>query len=106
MIWYHAYLCSKNHSKFPIQKLDTVLNYIVNAHPGVVSLYHNFDDVVKQILRGETVSIRPSKQSIDDQISQIAAFKLTPQQIEDSWQPVDSVFVSERFIEEFVSEYA
>lgn len=47
---------SKNRTRYPTRKLHIILNYILNAHPGVVSVYHDFDDLMTQILRGEAIT--------------------------------------------------
>ncbi|KAK2752219.1 hypothetical protein FQN54_008151 [Arachnomyces sp. PD_36] len=96
----------KNHSKYPLPKLDAIINYVVNAHPGVVSLYHEFDAVVKQILLGEPLTTQPTRQMIDDGIHRAAVTKLTLKKIEENWQQIDPASDSQKLIEEFVSNYA
>ncbi|OJD10683.1 hypothetical protein AJ78_08375 [Emergomyces pasteurianus Ep9510] len=56
----------KNHSKYPLSKLDAVINYVVNIHPDVICLYHEFDAMAKQILLRETIIIWLIRQIIDD----------------------------------------
>ncbi|GBF62889.1 hypothetical protein TMEN_5480 [Trichophyton mentagrophytes] len=96
----------KNHGRYPLLKFDAVINYVVNAHPSVVCLYHEFDALVKQILLGETLTAQPTRQTIDDRICQAAATKLTLQQVEENWQQIDPISASQKLIEEFVSDYA
>ncbi|OJD09988.1 hypothetical protein AJ78_08816 [Emergomyces pasteurianus Ep9510] len=74
----------KNHSKYPLSKLNAVINYVVNTHPDVVCLYHEFDAMAKQILLGETLTIRPTRQMINDRICLAAATKLISQQAEEN----------------------
>ncbi|PGG99688.1 hypothetical protein AJ80_09302, partial [Polytolypa hystricis UAMH7299] len=93
----------KNHSKYPLPKLDAVINYVVNAHPGVISLYHDFDALVRQILLGETLTTHPTRQMVDAGIHRAAATKLTLQQVEDNWHQIDPASVSQNLIKEFVS---
>ncbi|OJD24951.1 hypothetical protein ACJ73_03687 [Blastomyces percursus] len=95
----------KNHSKYPIAKLDTVINYIFNAHPSVVSLYHEFDALAKQILLGETLTAHPTGQVIDNAICRAGATNLSPQEVEENWQQIDPVAVSRKFVDKFVSDY-
>ncbi|QSS65040.1 hypothetical protein I7I51_05881 [Histoplasma capsulatum] len=97
--------CLKNHSKYPLSKLDAVINYVVNVHPDVICLYREFDAMAKQILLGETITVRPTRQIIDDRICRAAATKLTPQQAEENWQQIDPASVSQKFIREFVTDY-
>ncbi|OJD10263.1 hypothetical protein ACJ73_09860 [Blastomyces percursus] len=96
---------AKNHSKYPLSKLDAVINYVVNVHPDVICLYHEFDAMAKQILLGETTTVRPTRQIIDDRICRAAATKLTPQQAEENWQQIDPASVSQKLIKEFVADY-
>ncbi|KAL2361685.1 hypothetical protein RJZ56_005433 [Blastomyces dermatitidis] len=95
----------KNHSKYPLSKLDAVLNYIVNIHPDVICLYHEFDAMAKQILLGETITFWPTRQIINDRICRAAATKLTPLQAEDNWQQIDPAAVSQKLIKGFISDY-
>ncbi|QSS66819.1 hypothetical protein I7I51_03031 [Histoplasma capsulatum] len=95
----------KNHSKYPLSKLDAVINYVVNVHSDVISLYREFDAMAKQILLGETITVRPTRQIIDDRICRAAATKLTPQQAEENWQQIDPASVSQKLIREFVTDY-
>ncbi|PGG98895.1 hypothetical protein GX51_06542 [Blastomyces parvus] len=95
----------KNHSKYPLLKLDAVINYIVNVHPDVICLYHEFDAMAKQILLGEIITVRPTRQIIHDRICRAAATKLTPQQAEENWQQIDPASVSQKLIKEFVADY-
>jgi hypothetical protein len=97
---------SKNHSKYPLPKLDAVINYVANTYPGVISLYQEFDALVKQILLGETLTTQPTRQMIDDGICRAAVTKLTPQKTEENWQQIDPAPVSQELIKEFISNYA
>lgn len=80
-------------------KLDTIINYIINAHPHVVSLYHDFDDLVKQILHMKPLATQPSRQIVADKLSLVPRSRLTPQQIEERWESVDSIVLSKGLIE-------
>ncbi|OJD10522.1 hypothetical protein ACJ73_09768 [Blastomyces percursus] len=96
----------KNHSTYPLSKLDAVISYVANAHPDVISLYYEFDDLVKQILLGETLTARPAEQVIDDGISRAAAANPTTQKAKENWQQIDPASVSQKFLEEFLHHYA
>ncbi|ODH38980.1 hypothetical protein ACO22_02070 [Paracoccidioides brasiliensis] len=62
---------AKNHKEVPLWKLDTIINYVANAHPAAVSLYCEFDAMVKQILLlGETLTAQPTRQMINDRARQ------------------------------------
>ncbi|OAX82738.1 hypothetical protein ACJ72_02907 [Emergomyces africanus] len=74
---------AKRHRKYPLSKLDAVIKYVVNTHPDVIYLYHEFVTVTKQILLRETVTVRPTRQMIDDRICRATETKLTPQQAEE-----------------------
>ncbi|KAH8691824.1 hypothetical protein BGW36DRAFT_304266 [Talaromyces proteolyticus] len=80
----HSSLFSKNHKKYPIQKLDIVINYVFNAHPDVVSIYNGFDELMTQVLCGDTVTAWPSRQVINDKVAAtmlaVDARKTTPPQ--------------------------
>lgn len=80
-------------------KLDAIINYIMNAHPHVVSLYHDFDDLVKQILHIKPLTIQPSRQIVADKLSLLPRSRLAPQQIEERWESVDSIALSKGLIE-------
>ncbi|EER43783.1 predicted protein [Histoplasma capsulatum H143] len=101
------YLLTRSYpdNKYPLSKLDAVISYIVNAHPDVVCLYREFDAMAKQILLGETLTMRPTRQMIDDGICLAAVTKLTPQQAEENWQQIDPASASRKLIKKFVSNY-
>ncbi|KAF3492110.1 uncharacterized protein GIQ15_01627 [Arthroderma uncinatum] len=90
----------KNHGRYPLPKFDAVINYVANAYPGVVCLYHEFDALVKQILLGETLTAKPTRQTVDDGICQAAAIKLTLRQVEENWQQIDLTSASLKLIKE------
>ena len=93
---------SKNHSKYTVPKLDAIINYIINAHPNVVSLYHDFDDLVKQILHINPLATQPTRQMIDDKLSLLPCQKLGPEEVEENWQSVDSIALSRALVQIFL----
>ncbi|OJD25807.1 hypothetical protein ACJ73_02824 [Blastomyces percursus] len=61
--------------------------------------------MAKQILLGKALTIRPTRQIIDNRICLPAATKLTPQQADENWQQIDPASASRKLIKEFVSDY-
>lgn len=71
----------------------------------MVSLYHEFDALAKQILLGETLTTHPTRQVIDNAICRAGVTNLSPQEIEENWQLIDPAAVSREFVDKFVSDY-
>ncbi|KUL81431.1 hypothetical protein ZTR_09551 [Talaromyces verruculosus] len=91
----------KNRTRYPTRKLHIVLNYILNAHPGVVSIYHDFDDLMTQILRGEAITMRPAGQEFDDKLQRTVAKQAISPCLKEICQWVDPIAESRMLVEEF-----
>ncbi|EFW14300.1 hypothetical protein D8B26_007047 [Coccidioides posadasii str. Silveira] len=94
-----------NNHKISLPKLDFIIKYAANAHPSAVSLYREFDAMVKQILLGETPTAQLSRQMINDRACQTLEPKLTPQEIDKNWVEYDPATLSQELIRSVFGQY-
>jgi hypothetical protein len=75
--------------------LDCLFTYNVNVHAENVALFHDFDNLAMDFLRGKDVRLSITKEFVSNKIRQLDRHRPKAQQIRDNWQVMDSKANSE-----------
>lgn len=81
--------------------VDTLIIYILNVYPGVVSLFRSFGPVTESLMLGKGLS-NFTEVDIDLLLNQLSSPNLHVQYVPETWQEFDPESVSVRAISQYI----